>query len=177
MGARNIFGAFVIAIALFSFWPFVVGRYQQVSAMKKELAVREALVDTRQGALENIDAEFAKFQSQLAGGDDLNKFVAMVPSGVDSATILSSIDAIAAGTGVQLVEVSVSENRSRGKTSTKSVAISLELEGRYESFAAFLAQLESNVRLMDVQTLDLSENAQVPGVIQFQLTANAYFLQ
>lgn len=177
MGARNIFGAFVIALALFSFWPFVVGRYQEVTAMRRGLAEREALVDARQAALDNINVEFEKFQTQLGGRDDLNKFVAIVPAGVDAATILSSVDAIATGTGMQLVEVSVSENRSKKSSKTNSVGIDLELEGRYESFTAFLAQLEQNVRLMDVQTLDVTANAQLPGIMRFQINANAYFLR
>ncbi len=145
--------------------------------MRQGLAEREALVDARQAALDNINMEFEKFQTQLGGSDDLNKFVTIVPAGVDAATILSSVDAIAAGTGMQLVEVSVSENRSKKSSKTESVAISLELEGRYESFAAFLAQLEQNVRLMDVQTLEVSVNEQLPGIMLFQVNANAYFLR
>lgn len=176
MNSRQIFGAFVIALALFSFWPFVIGRYQQVSALREGLAERESLVDGRQAALDNIAAEYEQFQSRVTG-EDRSKFSTIISPGVDAANILSSIDSVAAGTGVQLVEVSVSENRTQRGASTKSVAITLELEGRYESFSAFLSQLERNVRLMDVQSLEVSANSQDANVLTFALSANAYFLR
>ncbi|MDX1440628.1 MAG: type 4a pilus biogenesis protein PilO [Rubricoccaceae bacterium] len=176
MSARNIFGSFVIALALFSFWPFVVGRYQEVGAMRAGLAEREALVDRRQSALENIAAEYEQLQSRLTG-TDRDKFENIVPSGVDAATIVSSIDSIAAGTGMQLVEVSVSENRTERGARTQSVAITMELEGRYESFTSFLAQLERNVRLMDVQSLEVGVTQQSSTILTYSVNANAYFIR
>lgn len=178
MGARNIFGALVIALALFSFWPFVVGRFQQTGALREALAERQALVAERQQALENFTRELDRFQTQLSG-DDKDKFAAIVPEKKSTAELLSALDAIANSTGVRLLEANISELKSRRRgtsTTTKTLVLSLDLEGRYESFRAFLGQLERSVRLLDVQSLDVAEG-ELPGELIFDVEARAYFLQ
>lgn len=175
MGARNIFGAFVIALAMFSFWPFVVGRYQQVSSLRQALAERQALVDSRQSALENFTRERDRYESQLSGPDRA-KFSAMVPQRRSTAELVSAMDAIASGTGMRMADINVSEERARKGDVTLSVTISVELEGRYEGFRAYMAQLERSVRLLDVESIDIATDDRTGGQT-YSVTARAYFLQ
>lgn len=176
MSARNIFGSLVIALVLFSFWPFVVGRYQQVGALRQALAERQALVDEREAALENFTEELDRFQSRLSG-DDLDKFSAMVPENKSTAELLSTLDALANGTGMRLLEAGISEASSgRSQDVTKTLTINMQLEGRYASFKSYLSQLEQSVRLLDVQTLEMS-SSDIVGEIRFSVQAKAYFLQ
>jgi Tfp pilus assembly protein PilO len=175
MGARNIFGAFLIAAILFSFWPFVLGRYQEIGALRDALGEREVLVEHRRAALDTIAIELERYNAQLTG-DDQDKFSAMVPSHRDTASILSGIDVIANGTGMILSELAVSEPRSQ-QQGMSNIELSLSLEGTYASFRSFLTQLEQSVRLLDIQTITITENQQTPGSQRYELTAHAYFLR
>lgn len=177
MGARNIFGAFVVAAALFSFWPFVVGRYQQVGALRQALAERQALVDERQQALDNFASELDRYQTQLSG-DDQDKFAAMVPQNKSTAELLSALDALANSSGIRLLEASINEPTARrGATSAATMLqLAISLEGRYQNFKTFLSQLEQSVRLFDVQQLQITESTS-PEELVIDVQANAYFLR
>lgn len=179
MESKNLFGAFVVGLALFAAWPFVWGKWQTVQALQDALASREVMVAERADALENLEREFTKFDENLAG-DDAEKFAAMVPSQRETAEIISAIDTIAGGTGMSIIEVGLSEPVQRARDNTqaslKEVIVTIEMEGSYASFTSFLSQLEFNIRLFDVQTLEITQDRNRPGVQGYTLDAKAFFL-
>jgi len=174
MGTRNFLGAFVVAVALFAVFPFVLGKYQQVGEFRVALAEREQLVVDRQAALDNVTKELDKYRTRLMG-DSADKFAAIVPSDRSTAELISSFDAIAQESGITLGQVSFSEERQRPGATTSAVGISLQATGSYVAFLNFLSAVEESVRLMDIQSLQVG-GGQDSQVLQFDVTLRAYFL-
>lgn len=176
MTARNIFGALVVGLALFSFWPFVVGKWQQVGALRQALAERETLVQERQASLNNIANELERYRSELSGAD-ATKFSAMVTEHRDTAGLISAIDAIATGNGVSLTGIEAADPRQAKDAATRTVLLTMELSGSYRAFKGFLSQLETSARLLNVTTINASEDERQPGQQNYTVTAEAYYLQ
>ncbi|HXV26804.1 MAG TPA: type 4a pilus biogenesis protein PilO [Candidatus Paceibacterota bacterium] len=173
---RSLFGAFAIAIALFSFWPFVVGRYQQISALREAVQQRESLVQERQESLDNIASELGRYASEVTG-DDVDKFSAMVPDARGTAELVSALDAMALSSGMVIAEARLAEARARQGDVTRTVTITLDMQGRYENFKTFLGELERSVRLLNVNTIEITEDIQRPGQQRYSVRADAYFLR
>lgn len=178
MESKNLIGAFVVGLALFAAWLFVWGKWQTVQALRETLIAREAMVAERQDALDNLQSEFDKFDEKLSG-DSAEKFSAMVPVQRETAEIISTIDTITTGTGMSLIELDIREEsrsrRGQKKEATEEVTINIELEGSYASFKSFLGQLERNVRLMNVESLDIDQG-NIPGVQLYSVEIKTVFV-
>jgi Tfp pilus assembly protein PilO len=175
MESRSLIGAFVVALALFAVFPFAIGKYQEVGIFRDALAERELLVQDRQAALDNFDAELNKYRTQLTG-EVADKFAAMVPTTRSTAELISSIDALARESGITLAEVSFGEARQRRGETTNAVQISLQGEGTYQNFISFLSAVEQSVRLMDIQSFQV-DAGEGEGTLRFDISLRAYFLQ
>jgi len=175
MESRNIIGAFVVAAALFALFPFAIGKYQQVGVFREALAEREQLVQDRQAALDNFNTELNKYRTQLTG-DAADKFAAMVPTDLSPAELVSSLDAIARESGIVLSQVSLGDERGTRRSTTNAATITLQGEGQYTDFLAFLSAVERSVRLMDIQTLQVS-GGDGDVFLGFDVTLRTYFVQ
>lgn len=164
----------MVAAALFAVFPFVFGKYQEVGIYREALASRELLVEDRQAALDNFTRERDKYETQLTG-DTGSKFAAMVPTTRSTAELISSLDAIARQSGISLAGVSLGEARGTRGALTNSIQVTMEAEGSYSDFLDFLAAVEENVRLMDIQTLEVGGGD--GGPLDFSVTLLAYFIQ
>lgn len=173
--SRKIFGAFIIAIALFFFWPTVIGSWQEVSALRAAAAEREDLLSKRQETLAKVASVYADYQSKLSQQDS-QKFAALVPVRKDIAELTSAIQDIADNSGIAVNEVQISE----GKDTTgqfKTFSLSLNTQGSYASLHSFLQGLEQYVRLLNVNTIQITSDTQDPGRLHFTIKADTYFLK
>ena len=57
------------------------------------------------------------------------------------------------------------------------VPATCDLSGSYDGMLKFLSSLEQYVRLMNVDTIQATTSSQQPGVLQFSIRADAYFLK
>lgn len=172
---KRIFGAFVIAIALFFAFPVVLGGFQRIGAFRTAVAEREDLLSQRAAILENVNRQYADYAEQ-SGTDVGRALAAFVPVKKDTAELISALEDIARQSGVTLEEFSIGEARGRPTTGTyETLVLSMKLHGSYGSFQTFLASMESYVRLLNVISLQLS--AEDDGTLAFQLTAELYFLK
>lgn len=173
---KKIFGAFAVAIALFFFWPAVVGTWQQVSALRAAVAERRDLLTRRQEILATVSAAYQEYSAKL-GAQDGQKFAALVPVRKDQAEIISAMQDIATSTGITLNEVRVGEESAKQSAQFKTLSLNLDLGGSYQSLRMFLTDLEQYVRLLNVDSIEVSEDARAAGRLKFAIKANAYFLK
>jgi len=109
--------------------------------------------------------------------DDINKFSAIVPSRKSVPELVSSIQALASQNGLQLTGLSLGSDASRTKDSYEVQSIDLGLSGYYPSFKSFLNALESNLRVIDITTIDANPATENSPIISFRIKANAYYLK
>jgi Tfp pilus assembly protein PilO len=174
--SKRIFGAFIAGIALFFVWPAIVGGWQKVGAMRDAVAEREQLLQKRQEILANVQTASDEYQRRLSAADG-QKFAAFVPVRKDTAEIISALQAIATESGAQLGEVHTTETRTKEGEQYKTISLIIQLRGAYPNMRQFLDRLEQYVRLLNVQTIEVSPDAGGSGGLLFKISADAYFIQ
>jgi len=172
---KRIVGAFAVAIALFFAFPVVLGGFQRIGAFRTAIAERETLLEQRNATLDNVDVQFAKY-SQQANADVGHILTAFVPVRKDTAEIISAIGDIAVQSGIVLEKMSVGEQQAGKQAgSYKTLTLDMNLTGSYSSLRTFLTNVETYVRLLNVDSLKVS--TQPSGALSFEVIANAYFLK
>jgi Tfp pilus assembly protein PilO len=174
---RKIFGAFTIAIALFFFWPAVIGSWNEVSALRTAAADRETLLARRTDILAKVDTGYAEYQRKLTEQDG-KKFAALVPVHKDSAELVSALQEIANGAGISIGQIRVAEGKATGTDQLNTLSLTIELGGSYTALRAFLSDLERYVRLLNVNMITVAGDGQSGNnKLRFTIRADAYFLK
>lgn len=173
--SRKIFGAFIIAIALFFFWPTVIGSWQEASALRAAVAEREDLLAKRQEILTDVTVAYAEYQDKLTEQDN-QKFASLIPVRKDTAELISAMQEIADNSGIAINEVQINEGKS-SSGSFKSFSLNIDMRGSYTSLRSFLEGLEQYVRLLNVNVIQITSDTQNPGRLRFTVRADTYFLQ
>ena len=104
MDGKKIFGAFVVAIALFFFWPVVFGSWQEIGALKAAVSERQDLVTQRKEVLANVSSLYTNYKNKLTAQDSL-KFSSLIPVRKDSAELISAIQSIANDSSLTVKEI------------------------------------------------------------------------
>lgn len=172
---KRIFGAFTIGIALFFFWPVVIGGWQQVSAFRAAVAERQQLLDQRTTILANVQSSLQEYQQKVTQADG-QKFTAIVPVHKDTAEVVSALQDIAAQSGVQLSGIRTADEKATAASQFQTLALTLELTGSYPSMRQFLTSLEQYARLVNVQSIEASTDS-TSSQLRFVIHANVYFLK
>jgi Tfp pilus assembly protein PilO len=173
---KRIFGAFVIAIALFFFWPGVVGEWQYVNALRDAVAERTDLLSQRTTILANVASAYSDYQSKINAADGA-KFQELVPVKKDTAEIVSALQDMATTSGAQLTETDVAAVQTKTTTQYQTLKLSLRLNGTYRALRQFLGSLEQYVRILNVDTIQASVDTRNAGQLNFAISADAYFLK
>jgi Tfp pilus assembly protein PilO len=173
MTAKNIFGAFSAAAALFFFWPAVMGSWAEVGALEASLAEHQRVLAERSSILAKARDEYSKYQSILQSPAG-QYFPAVVPLKKDSAELVSAIQTIAQNSGMQISNMQFSDENSKEVTAYHVMSMAVEFSGPYTSLRNFLADLESYVRVMNVQSLEIGKS-KTQGILDFKIRANTYY--
>ncbi len=173
---KRIFGAIVIAIALFFFWPVVFGQWSTISALRDAVAERTTLLGQRTAILANVRSAYQQYQQELTGDQGL-KFAAFVPVKKSQAELISAIQAIASSVGVTASDVHMAELQGAADATYKTLSLSIDLSGSYGGMHQFLGSLESYVRLLNVDSIDVTTDSRTPGQLKFAIKAETYFLK
>lgn len=129
----------------------------------EQLYGERARAERRKTALEKLDQE------------KLQKISRVIPVGRDVPRLVAELEALASETGVSLKSIAVGETE-RSLTTTlprgvRPIPLSVTVSGvTYSATKAFLAALESNLRLLDVQSFSFSQ-----GVQDYTMSIQAYY--
>jgi len=103
--------------------------------------------------------------------DDINRLQTMIPDHVDNIGLILELDNLASHYGMALENVDVSSDATAqgqgaaagsiggGNQKYDSLTLSFGTFGTYESFLSFLLDLESSLRLVDLVSLTVEQNA------------------
>ncbi len=175
MNAKNIFGAFMMAVALFFMWPAVIGSWQEMTALRSALAERQQLSEQRTEILAKAAKAQVSYQALLASATGRN-FGALVPVKKDTAELVSAIQDIASDAGVQVSQVKLSEDTAIESAPYRTLTLAVDISGSYTGLRVFLSGLERYVRILNVNEIKISLDQQT-GQLKYTVTADAYFLK
>jgi Tfp pilus assembly protein PilO len=175
MNRKDIFGAFTLAIALFLFWPMVFGSWQEVGALRAAVGERQQLLDKRTAILTNSVSEYSKYQAAISGDAGRN-FIQLVPVKKNTAELVSAIQDIAQSSGMQVSQVQIAEAKGKEAEPYKTLSLGLDMVGTYPTLRTFLGNLEKYVRILNVNSIQVSTDA-LTGQLRFTIRADSYFLK
>jgi Tfp pilus assembly protein PilO len=149
--------------------------YAEVSLLRGTMVAKQRLFAEKQHAVAKVESLIKQYQ----GAGSLEEAVSLsLPHTEEVASVFNQIQAVAAahGIAVQVFNVQpLAERPDDGADSGQSLVrplgtlrISLRVAGPYESFKAFLRDLETNVRIMDAVSVKVE-----PGA--YTVVADAYY--
>jgi Tfp pilus assembly protein PilO len=163
---RIIFPTLLIAIAIASFLLFTNPLWQEVRVLNAEKAAfNEALSSSKQ--FQTLRGELVSRFNSFSRAD-LERLSRMLPDNPDSIRLITQIERIASDHGFVINNIkfeepqTATETRFVGETAAATrpyQVFTLEFSvggGRYGDFVALLSDLESSLRLIDVNTLAFS---------------------
>ncbi len=170
---RFILPIFLIAIAITSFFTFTDPFYKNTTDLRQKIAsYNDALSNSK--ALENERDKLTKKYNSF-NLDNLDKLSKLLPDSVDNIRLILEIEKIAAPYGMVLKDVKYDtaeadkvaapvvglQNNLATLASRKDYGIwnlGFSTQGTYGNFVNFVKDLEKNLRIVDIVSIDFSSN-------------------
>lgn len=187
---KNILSIAGLAIAGGIFFLYTQPAYDNVQVIKERIGQYDQALDKAaelQQLKQSLLSRFNAFRTE-----DLDRLHKSLPDHVDNVRLILDLDNLAARHAMALQNVVISgpASESGGKSVTGSIGLghrrfdSLTLKfstrGSYEDFSAFLGDLESSLRIVNVVSLDLvreSNTASGGLTYRYDITIRTYWLK
>jgi len=196
---RFLMPLILIGVAVSGFFVFTSPLYNEVSALKSEVAsYDEALKNSK--ALENErDKLVAKFN--LINPEDLAKLQKLLPDNIDNIRLILEIEKIASPYGMALKDVKYSTIDKDTKPNTSVTVpgiqgggeapeskkdygvwnLEFSVSGKYADFINFNRDLESNLRIVDIDSVTFSSDGDAKSnplqVYKYNFKIKTYWLK
>lgn len=179
---KNIISIIIIVISLAAFVFVVKPQYQK----NKEIVVKsEELNQVLKNArkLQMIRDSLLSKRKELSKSD-LTRLEKLIPESVDNVKLIIEFQKIAERYGLE-IKTATSAKDEAAKDSNQSfdittndygtITLNFNLTGHYDQFLNFLADIEDNLRITDLRTLEISGGDS--GVYEFNLSIETYWLK
>ena len=172
---KDLIASMVLGLSIFLFFILVIPQYDGLRGVNAALEEREQLLIERNAAI----AKVKSLDSQIQGRQsDINKILVFLPDNKQIDQLLSSIEQASQQAGLQLISLSSSAPSTGVIGQYGRLFVSMDLEGFYPNIINFLTNLESNLRLYDINEINVAESSgDLSGVLTVKIDLNAYFLK
>ncbi len=169
---RIIFPIFSLVISVVGLFGFVKPAYEEVNTLKAQVAsYDEALLNSR-SLEEERDKLTQKFNS--ISSENLDKVKKLIPNSVDNIRLILEIEKLASPYGMVLKDVhyEVISKEDEAKTGTRQAGttkntnqeygswdLEFSTEGSYNDFVNFTKDLEQNLRVVDIVSVQFSSGS------------------
>lgn len=187
---RYIFLLIVIAVSIGSIVLIVKPRYENLKQARTEVSSYGSSLDTAEKLKQSREELIAKYNAIPKA--DLDSLKTLLPDAVDNIRLIIQIDSIAQKNNLSMLRnvdyqkveetqpSSVSDGSDSGATIMPSLpygdlTLSFQTAGTYANFLAFVADLEQNLRLVDIVSVEFStdDGQTSSGGQQVQQTAGS----
>ncbi len=179
---KTIVSITLIICAGLVFFFFTNPQVQDVQTLRAEEARFDDALDRSKELISLRDALLAKYNAIPT--DDLKKINSLLPDAVDTVRLIIEINGIAARHGMTLLNISVGDVTESGgerlgpnSEPFGNVALSFQVTATYERFREFLADLERNLRILDVASISFSEANAATGLTTYGVAFNTYWMK
>jgi len=194
---KYIFPIILIGAAIAGFLLVTNPLYQDISLQKDQIESYNEALDNSKA----LEAERDKLTQQYNSFDteNLSKLEKLLPNNVDNIRLILEIEKIASPYGMVLKDVkynTTSEDSSEQTTSTvqkkdssnKNYGIwdlEFSTQGTYNNFISFIKEMESNLRIVDISSIEFFSNANssiginpsAQEVYKYNLKVKTYWLK
>jgi|AntAceMinimDraft_6_1070360.scaffolds.fasta_scaffold08198_2 Tfp pilus assembly protein PilO len=188
---KNILSIIIIIISIAVFVLVVRPQYDIIKSMQTENSeLGGVLVNARtlQSSRDNLLDKRSKFKAE-----DLLKLKKLIPESADNVKLILEFEEMADRYDLEIQAASTVKDESKningssdqGNTQafdveTKDygiVTLDLTLVGGYSEFIDFLVELERNIRITDLRTLNIAPPTGGEGQYQYQISVETYWLK
>src|SRR3990167_3551132 len=124
---KNMVGASLIALSLFLLWAVDYTEYKKIPALREAITQRETTLAERRAILENVQRLSAEYDQKTA---DIKRFASIVPAKKEVAEFISTVETVAAQSGIGLEDVSVQDTKKTDQP-INALNVVLNLTGSY----------------------------------------------
>lgn len=181
-----------VAIAGGIFVIYTRPAYDRVTALQAENAQYDQALDKSKELQELKRSLLSRYNAFTP--QDLDRLHKLLPDHVDNVRLVLDLDSMAARYGMALQNVIISNPADRvdsrtivgaigaGSEPYDSLTLRFATQGTYSSFVRFMEDLESSLRIVDLEELGLElSSAQPPGgtepIYRYTLTVRTYWLK
>ncbi len=163
-------------MAMILFWALALPFYNRISDLDSAINDRNDLLQARNAVMDNIKNLNKEYQKRIP---EIAKLSAIVPSKKSIAEVLSAVDDVSAKNGIELFSSAITSQKVSDTDTNPYNLLSLEifLNGNYPGLTNFLGALESNLRLVDITSIDATVNQGNTSILNFVVRGNAYYLK
>lgn len=180
----------------------IAGFFLVTNPLYKEISLQRAQVASYNEALDNskaLEAERDKLTQKYNSfdPDNLARLQKLLPDNVDNIRLILEIEKIASPYGMTLKDVKYDTTSKNTTPQTAAVAqvgqnkdygiwdLEFSTQGTYNNFISFVKDLESNLRIVDVSSIDFSSNAgssvglnpSLPEAYKYNFKIKTYWLK
>lgn len=178
---RALLPLLFIVIAAGIFFGFIDPTYQRVKTLRAEEANFDQAL-TRSKELQQVRDQLLSRYNTFPQSD-LERLEKLIPDNVDNVRLILDFDALASAYGMRIRDVELETNDSRAargqvgsdENRYDSLILSFSVTGTYDTFRAFLSDLEESLRLVDVTAISFTANT--TGVYDYSVAVKTYWLK
>ncbi|MDQ3244771.1 MAG: type 4a pilus biogenesis protein PilO [bacterium] len=171
---RIILPIIILVTAIAGGFVFVKPLYADISSYKQQIAVYDEALDNSKKLEAERDKLIKKYNSLTT--DNLDRLNKLLPESVDNIRLILEIEKIASPYGMELKDVRYDTlNKDKapdGKANTAGTPngvadnkiygswdLEFATEGKYEDFLKFIADLENNLRIVDITSIKFTSSS------------------
>jgi Tfp pilus assembly protein PilO len=157
--ASLLLTAVLFVASLFVYATLIRPEYNTVTLLRGELTSKTDFLAKQQAAISDVQQLLAQYQGVARLSESLSM---ALPNKENVSSILSQITAIAQSSGIAVQSVGITYLPLKPANASISLArgigtlrLNIEMAGSYAALKKFMQSLETNIRVMDVQTLTI----------------------
>jgi len=167
---------FVGALVVYS--SLVLPEYKEIQTLRGERAAKTSLLRDESDSVKAVKRLLERYESI----SELRKTIRLtLPGEEEVAAVVNQIQGISSSNGILLDSLSikplsmiVSESGADIVKPFGSMRILVEMTGNYDALKAFLGALETNIRIMDIYSLQVAKGG-TDGPYEYQMEIDTYY--
>lgn len=157
-----LLAAFFLVSALVIYGVFIKPEYELVITLRAALAGKLRLLKEQERIITSVQNLLAQYE----GAARIQEGVSLaLPEGEEGAAIFNQINALVSGNGLRLLSFDLANLPARPAPAESLIVedlgvleAALRLSGSYANFKKFIEGIETNIRLMDVETIHIEKD-------------------
>lgn len=167
----KLLSSIYIASAILVFFLLVLPAFDKTKMLKAGLAERENMLFE----LQKITKRFDELNQDIdQNKNDIAKLDQLLPKQKEISEVITAIENIVSSSGLNLAEVTFSESKG---DQVSTIRGNIKLAGNYNSLTSLLDLLEKNLRLFEINTIDIaSQLSGEASAINYDIKFEANYL-
>lgn len=157
---KNLMAAVLIAVSGYLAWTQVLPAYYIISYLRERIEEKSNILTSRVEIIEQIKKLRQESEAKYS---ELQRLALVVPEKRDFPEIITAVENIYSRSGFILEELVIGDVKEPGQLG--KISLKTGASGTYNQFFNFLNYLEKNIRLLDINKLEVGLPRETGGVI------------